>query len=90
MSQFVRRAENAYEAYQRSELRTLRDAYGRFSYKKQKAWDECSLLCRENNGHDLKIITHNTYMFTAGFEFEDENGPAFMYITPSGYIAVGV
>lgn len=91
MSAFVRQAENAYDRYLESEDDALYKAYGKFSKKKIEAWEDCRRLCYEYNGHDLKIITHNTYVFTAGFVYEDEDGDRmFMYITPTGHIVVGV
>ena len=91
MSSFVRQAENAYDRYLASDMDTLYKAYGRISAKKQQAWEDCLVLCREYGGTDLKVITYNTYVFTAGFVYTDEEGDRmFMYITPSGHISVGV
>ena len=45
----------------------------------------------EYSGWGLKVITANTYIFTAGFEFTGEEGQVmFMYITPSQNTAVEV
>lgn len=46
----------------------------------------------ELNGNGLKIISHNTSIFTAGFEYCDEkDGTAkFYYITPSYDCAVDI
>ena len=84
MTQIEKRAREAYEIYKQSEIRTLREAYGSYSKDKDNAMTDCRVLCRELGGSDLKIITYNRYVFTAGFEFTNEEGKKmFMYITPS-------
>lgn len=74
-----------YEQYEKSNWYTLWDAYDSPSYNKEKAWDYCCKLFAKLNGTGLKVISKNTYVFTAGFEFEveDTGEIAFCYITPS-------
>ena len=74
----------AYERYQRSTDYTLNSVYGSFSYDKMRAFERCEDVMKNHKGFSLKIISHNTFMFTCGFEFFDENGKRFFcYITPS-------
>lgn len=78
------RERNAYRGYTRSTASTLWDVYGRWSRAKEQAFDYCRSLCYEYGGYDLRIITANTFIFTAGFTFTAEDGrECFMYITPS-------
>lgn len=73
--------------YERSTATQLSDVYGRYSADKAIAFDHCRRLMYENDGRDLKILTHNSYIFTAGFEFvpkDTKTGEVcIMYITPS-------
>lgn len=79
----------AYNSYCMSSYETLSDAYGRYSEAKSKAYDYCIDLMKRFNSDDLRIIGHNTYMFSAGFTFDVldsetyEVKKAFCYITPS-------
>ena len=80
----TKRERTAYTNYTRSTARTLRDVYSTYSRAKESAFDYCRALCYEHGGHDLRIISANTFTFTAGFVFTAEDGrDAFMYITPS-------
>lgn len=74
-----------YNAWQRSGLYSLRDAYGRYSAAKERAFNQCRAWCYALDGSGLKIISHNSQVFTCGFEFPDpETGEMhFMYITPT-------
>lgn len=85
-----RQAKNNYEWYKKSVWHELRDAYANPSVNKERAWFHCISLMAAYNGHDIRIISRNTYMFTAGFEFEDkETGVCkFMYITPNYEIEI--
>jgi hypothetical protein len=85
-----RQALSHYDAYKRSTARQLRDVYGTYSQAKDKAWDDCINLLLDYGGYDLKVITANGWMFTAGFMFEDDGKTMFMYITKGKHIAVEV
>ena len=62
----------------------LYNCYKTPSQAKWDAMDDCKALMRELNGHDMRIISYNKFMFTCGFKFTDENGlPSFAYITPT-------
>jgi len=81
-----------YRNYKMSDMNDLWKAYGNASNKKYRAWDYCKELCYKFNGHGLKVINKNTFIFTAGFEFEDEKTGVckFMYITPSYDTAIEI
>ena len=78
------------DLYERATATTLAEVYGRDSAKKKEAFDYCQKLMAKHNGWGLKILSHNTFVFTAGFEFvSDETGAInIMYITPSRETAV--
>ena len=73
------------EMYENSSARTLADVYGRYSAKKAEAFASCQRLMAEHNGEDLRILSSNTFIFTAAFTmWSEETGEALlMYITPS-------
>ena len=83
--QMERQARVHYEAWKRSKDYALESAYKSFSVYKARAWRYCQEKQSELNGRELKVIAHNSQIFTAGFEYCDENvGTAkFYYITPS-------
>lgn len=74
-----------YSRYLTSRYDELYKAYSRASEKKWSAWEYCKGLCYKYGGHGLRVISFNTFIFTAGFEYTDaETGAAmFCYITPS-------
>lgn len=74
-----------YRAYENSRDYSLDSCYGSYSQAKARAWDYCTNLYQKHNGNGLKVISHNGFIFTAGFTFEDpETGVMkMMYITPS-------
>ena len=79
----------AYQDYCGSSNRTLSDVYGRYSTAKDNAYNYCVDLMEKFEGNDLRIISYNTFMFSAGFIFEvldsetNEVRRAFCYITSS-------
>ena len=72
-------------AFNRSDWRNIWQAYNRPSYNKEKAWARCEEICKDHNGYNLKVISRNTFVFTAGFESVDlETGVClFTLITPN-------
>ena len=66
-----KRERNFQDAYLRSNDYSLFDAYENVSRAKYRAWEHCEALCKEHDGWDLKVISHNSFQFTAGFEFEN-------------------
>ena len=74
-----------YRQWQLTSTKYLWDVYGKFSQKKVRAYEYCEELMHRYGGRGLRILSHNTYMFTVGFECcHPETGEAcFAYITPS-------
>ena len=62
----------------------LWSVYNNYSHAKERAFDYCKNLQEHLNGYDFAIITHNTFIFTAGFYYVDEETGvvSFCYITP--------
>ena len=83
-------AQGNIDRYNRSDMVTLNHAYARPSTAKENAYWYCRRLMAKLNGWGLKVISYNTFMFTAGFLFKDkETGVIkFMYITPNYDIAI--
>ncbi len=81
-----RNAKGRIEQWRASKATKLSDVYGRYSKAKENAFEYCKHICYEHyDGRNLKIIGHNSNIFTAGFEFIDPDTGVvrFMYITPS-------
>lgn len=80
-----RQARKHYKAWVHSEDYALELVYNSFSANKGRAWCYCREKQSELNGYGLKVITHNCTVFTAGFEYTDDNtGEAkFYYIAPT-------
>ena len=73
-----------YSMYLRSNARSLGDVYGKWSSRKESAYLRCCSICSRLNGSDLKIVSHNTFAFTVGFEYHTDTGELmFAYITPT-------
>ena len=75
------REKDAYERYTKSHMLSLYDAYGSFSKDKADAWKYCERLKEKKNGKGLKVIGKNGWFFSAGFTYEEDGKPMFMYIT---------
>lgn len=79
-----RTISDKYSRYIMRDSRSLYDAYKNPSREKEKAWEYCRDLCNEKNGYDLSVIGNNTFAFSAGFRFMDDNNKEhFVYITPN-------
>lgn len=85
-------ARGAYSAWLRSKNYTLFHAYEKPSASKERAYDYCLEKFRLYNGEGFKIISYNTFIFTAGFIFTDvkTDEQMFYYITPNYDIIVPV
>ena len=71
----------AYEAWKRSEMKCLEDAYKAPSEAKQCAWIRCIGLRNANNGTNLRIIGRNSQTFSAGFVYFKDSQCIFVWIT---------
>ena len=49
--------------------RCLYDVYKSFSVAKLLAWEYCKDKCSELNGRNLIVLSHNSSVFTAAFEY---------------------
>ena len=83
--QMERQAREHYKEWKRSGDYALDSAYGRYSVNKARAWRYCQEMKAKLNGYELKVISHNCMVFTAGFEYMDnDTGEArFYYIAPT-------
>jgi len=83
-----RQQKNAIEKipmWKKSTATSLNQVYGKHSKAKDEAFSYCRNLCYDHKGTDLKIVTHNVNIFTAGFQYTDTDTGVlmFMLITPS-------
>ena len=90
MTQQERTAKANIERWQESIDYSLDDAYGRYSANKARAWRHCESVRKAHLGSALKVVSHNTFMFTAGFQFVDQESGVvkYMHITPTSETAV--
>ena len=66
-----------------SEEYSIYKAYKTPSDNKVRAWEYCKQLCRDNNGHNLKVIGHSCHVFSAAFTFTKNGCNYIVHITPS-------
>ena len=71
----------AYEAWKKSEMSRLEDAYKAPSDAKQYAWIRCIGICNANNGTNLRVISRNCHTFSAGFVYFKDGQCIFVWIT---------
>lgn len=62
---------NRYEAIQYP--RRLYDVYKSFSEAKGWAWEYCKVKCSEMNGRNLTVLSYNTSVFSAAFEYTNSD-----------------
>lgn len=55
-------------AYNRSSNRRLSDCYGKYSTEKARAENNCRAWCSEEAGDGFKIISFNTFGFSAAWQ----------------------
>lgn len=65
-------AEQLSRQYDAARATSLYEVYGRHSAAKDAAWSYCRALCYQHHGRDLRVLTANTFHFTAAFLYEDE------------------
>lgn len=61
----------------------LWQVYGSYSHAKSYAMDYCKNLQHKKEGYNPKIVSHNSFIFTYAFEYEENGDKYLMYITPS-------
>lgn len=79
--------ERILKKYNDSDMIQFWQAYDSPSHSKIEAWVNCKNLMNDLKGWGLKVISKNTFMFTVGFQFEEDGKNKLMYITPSKKIA---
>ena len=63
----TKQAERYINAYNRSRMYDLKDAYGKPSTAKTNADYDCRMMMESEGGHGYKIIGYNGYYFTAAW-----------------------
>lgn len=65
----TKKGANLYGNYRRATCGNLWDAYEKPSRAKVNAFFDCQNIRQEYNGTNERIISHNTFTFTYGFEY---------------------
>ena len=69
-------------AHARSTSRTIWDAYGRPSRRKERAYEECYAEMKRLNGYDGRVTVASSSFFSYAFLYRDGDGKARMkYMT---------
>ena len=63
----TKQAERYINAYNRSSMYDLQDAYGRPSTRKTRADYNCRMMMQSEGGHNYKIIGYNSSFFTVAW-----------------------
>ena len=63
----TKKAQAFINAYNRSSIFTLREAYANPSTEKTRADYSCRMMMQEEGGHGYKIISYNTFQFSAAW-----------------------
>ena len=63
----TKKAQAFINAYNRSNIYSLNQAYGKPSTEKTRADYNCSMMMQNEGGHDYRIISYNTFQFTAAW-----------------------
>ena len=63
----TKQAERYINAYNRSSIFTLREAYANPSTEKTRADYSCRMMMQEEGGHGYKIIAYNGFRFTVAW-----------------------
>ena len=63
----TKHAERYINAYNRSDIYSLNQAYGKPSTEKTRADYSCRMMMQKEGGHGYKIISYNTFQFSAAW-----------------------
>ena len=63
----TKKAQAFINAYNRSSVFTLREAYAKPSTDKTNADYSCRMMMQSEGGHGYKIISYNTFQFSAAW-----------------------
>ena len=61
------KAQAYINAYNRSDIYSLNQAYGKPSTEKTRADYNCRMMMQEEGGHGYKIISYNTFQFSVAW-----------------------
>ena len=67
--------------YLNSTSTSLFECYQKPSKEKLQIWEDIKLTCHADKGHGLKIISANSYQFTAAYLFELNGEEYLKYFT---------
>ena len=63
----TKQAQHFINAYNRSDIFSLREAYANPSTEKTRADYSCRMMMQEEGGHGYKIISYNTFQFSVAW-----------------------
>ena len=63
----TKKAQAFINAYNRSDIFTLREAYANPSTEKTRADYSCRMMMENEGGHGYKIISYNTFQFSVAW-----------------------
>ena len=63
----TKQAERYINAYNRSDIYSLNQAYGKPSTEKTRADYSCRMMMQQEGGHGYKIISYNTFQFSVAW-----------------------
>ena len=63
----TKKAQAYINAYNRSDIFSLREAYANPSTDKTRADYSCRMMMQEEGGHGYKIISYNTFQFSVAW-----------------------
>ena len=63
----TKQAERYINAYNSSDIYSLNQAYGKPSAEKTRADYSCRMMMQSEGGHGYKIISYNTFQFSAAW-----------------------
>ena len=63
----TKQAKRYIDAYNRSEIYSLNQAYGKASTEKTRADYSCRMMMQSEGGHGYKIIAHGSSFFTVAW-----------------------
>ena len=63
----TKQAQHFINAYNNSDIFTLREAYANPSTAKTRADYNCRMMMQSEGGHGYKIISYNTFQFSAAW-----------------------
>ena len=66
----TKKEQAIYDRYQQATATELRDVYTRWSQSKQASYDNIKAEMLRVEGHDLKILSANTFQYSCAYMFE--------------------